>query len=184
MTYAGRVITDEHPYVALAREAIRAYLATGEIPEPPGGAGDPPATGVFVSLHETPSPGAEDGALRGCVGTIVPREPTLRREIARSAVSAAVGDPRFPPLDPDEVDGLSITVYLLGDPEEVAGVGALHPERYGVIVEGSGGRRGLLLPGIPGISTAELQVDIARRKAGIDPDEPVRLLRFSARVIH
>jgi AMMECR1 domain-containing protein len=39
-------------------------------------------------------------------------------------------------------------------------------------------RRGLLLPDLEGVDTVEYQVDIARRKAGIMPNEPIELYRF------
>jgi AmmeMemoRadiSam system protein A len=174
----------EHPFVALARRAIRRYLATGEVLDPPAEPGDPPPSGVFVSLHHPAAPGRAEGPLRGCIGTIGPREPSVRSEIARSAVSAAVADPRFPPLKPGEVDNLEVTVYLLGEPEPIDGVEDLDPDRYGVIVEGPGGQRGLLLPAIPGIASATEQVDIARRKAYLSPGDPIRLFRFEAEIIH
>jgi len=181
--YVGRVMTAEHPYIAVARSAISVYLATNEVPDPPPLDGDPPPSGVFVSLHEPAGPGQVEGALRGCIGSILPREHSVRREIARSAVAAAVSDPRFPPLQPGEVDNLDVTVYLLGDPEPIEGPDQLDPARFGVIVEGRG-RTGLLLPAIPGITTADQQIDIARRKAGLSPDDPIRLSRFSAAIIH
>ena len=53
----------------------------------------------------------------------------------------------------------------------------LDPKRYGVIVS-KGYRRGLLLPDLEGVDTAEQQVDIARRKAGIRENEDVMLQRF------
>jgi len=58
----------------------------------------------------------------------------------------------------------------------------LDPRVYGVIVEeeGSERRRGLLLPDLPGIDTAERQVDLASRKAGIPPGAKLKLLRFRA----
>ena len=40
------------------------------------------------------------------------------------------------------------------------------------------GRRGLLLPDLAGVDTAEEQIAIARRKGGIRPDERVELERF------
>jgi AMMECR1 domain-containing protein len=55
----------------------------------------------------------------------------------------------------------------------------LDPAIYGVIVEDEAGfRRGLLLPDIPGVETAEEQVEIASRKAGIPRGVPVKLSRF------
>lgn len=181
--YVGVVTIDEHPYIAVAHSAIRSYLATGTMPDPAPTPDDPPPCGVFVSLHEPAAPGAIEGPLRGCVGTIQPREPSVRSEIARAAVSAAVSDPRFPPLQPGEVENLDVTVYLLGEPEPIEGIDQLDPGHFGVIVVGSGGRTGLLLPAIPGITTAAQQVDIARRKAGLSPADPVRLSRFEAEII-
>jgi len=50
-----------------------------------------------------------------------------------------------------------------------------------VIVEHeSGYPRGLLLPNLQGIETAREQVDIAARKAGLNPKGNLKLLRFRA----
>lgn len=65
---------------------------------------------------------------------------------------------------------------VLSEPEPSA-VEGLDPKRYGVLVE-SGGRRGLLLPDLEGVDTVEEQLEIAKRKAGIAPDEQVQILRF------
>jgi AmmeMemoRadiSam system protein A len=174
----------EHPFVDLARDAIRYYLATGEFLDPPTEPGDPPPSGVFVSLHDDAAPGQVEGPLRGCIGSVRPRQGSLRSEIVRLAVAAATSDPRFAPLKPGEVDSLDVTVYLLEDAEPVDDLDDLDPSRYGVIVDGPGGRTGLLLPAIPGIATAREQVDIARRKASISPHDPIRLSRFEAEIIH
>jgi AMMECR1 domain-containing protein len=45
----------------------------------------------------------------------------------------------------------------------------------------AGGRRGLLLPDLEGVDTVEKQIEICRMKAGISPDEPVKLYRFEVR---
>jgi AmmeMemoRadiSam system protein A len=172
----------EHPYISLARYAIRYRQETGRAISIPAEDDDPPVTGVFVSLHEPATGNRSEGALRGCIGSIEPRERTLRTEIARSAVAAAFADPRFPPLTSEEIDRLAITVYILGEPELVADESELDPKRYGVIVEG-GGRRGVLLPGIPRIDSIDTQVKIARQKAGINPSEPARLFRFTADIL-
>jgi AMMECR1 domain-containing protein len=55
----------------------------------------------------------------------------------------------------------------------------LDPAVYGVIVEDeSESHRGLLLPDIPGVETVAQQVEIAKRKAGISAETPVKLSRF------
>ena len=163
----------EHPLVRLARDALRHFLATGDVPTPPG---SPPDGGVFVSLHDA-------NGLRGCVGSIVGEADTLEAEVARQAINAAVHDPRFPPLRMSELERLDITVDVLGVPTEVQDLSFLDPTRFGVIVEDRRGRRGLLLPAIPEITTPEAQVDIARRKARIGVDEPIRLFRFEATIL-
>ena len=173
---------DEHPYIRLARDAIRHYSQMGESLRLEAEPDDPPPSGVFVSLHEAAPPGQTEGPLRGCIGTYEPRERNIRTEIARSAVAAAFSDPRFPPLRSEEVDRLDITVYLLAEPEPIDGIADLDPARYGVIVE-SGGRRGLLLPAIPGITTADQQLAIAMNKAGIYSLDEAILYRFGATII-
>lgn len=174
---------DEHPFVRLARRAIRHYLTAGEILDPGVAPDDPPPTGVFVSLHEPPPPNADEGPLRGCVGSYYPRERTLRREIAHSAVAAAVSDPRFPPLQLEEIDSLHVTVYLLGETEPVETLDDLDPTRYGVLVEGPSGRTGLLLPALPGITTVAQQVDLVLKKASFTRYDPIKIYRFPATII-
>ena len=126
--------------------------------------------GAFVSIHK-------QGRLRGCIGTIAPTRSSLAEEIIHNAVSAATRDPRFDPIRPEELKWLEISVDVLGEPEPIDSVAELDVKRYGVIVT-NGGRRGLLLPDLEGVDTPEQQVEIARRKAGIGPDEAVLLERF------
>jgi AmmeMemoRadiSam system protein A len=154
---------------AAAREAIRARLL-GRPPEPP-----PitlPAAAVFVTLRIK-------GELRGCMGSLDPRQGDLVRETMDRALVAAFEDPRFPPLGPDELDACTIEVTVLG-PLEPARVEDLDPARYGIEVRDEAGRRAVLLPGIPGIETVAQQLAAVRRKAGIPANAPVRIRRFSA----
>jgi len=69
------------------------------------------------------------------------------------------------------------SVDVLGEAEKIKSIDELNPEIYGVIVS-KGHRRGLLLPNLEGIDTAEKQVSIALRKAGIYPEEKYQLERF------
>ena len=158
--------------VALARKTIVQYVRTGGLPDPPDPLPPEMSTraGVFVSLKK-------NGELRGCMGTAIPREENVAREVISNAVSAATRDPRFAPVQPEEADALRISVDVLSNPEPVADLGSLDPRRYGVIVR-SGHRTGLLLPDLEGIDSADLQISIARRKAGIGENEPAEILRF------
>ncbi len=132
--------------------------------------------GVFVSLKK-------DGHLRGCIGTFLPTQDNIALEIIENAVSAATRDPRFPPVTIDEVEKIDISVDILSPPEEVKDISQLDPQKYGVIVS-SGFKKGLLLPNLEGVDTAKDQVDIARRKAGIYPEEKVQLSRFEVKRYH
>jgi len=164
-----------HPLVQLAHEAIEAYVRRRQRLQPPAELTPEmqERAGVFVSLHK-------HGGLRGCIGTFEPTQPNVAQEIIRNAISSATQDPRFSPVQPNELADLEISVDVLSPPEPVQSMAELDPKRYGVIVE-CGWRRGLLLPDLEGVDTVEYQVDIARRKAGIGRDEPVQLSRFSVR---
>ena len=163
----------EDPYVRLARAAVEAYVKDRRVAEAPERLPEEMArqrAGTFVSIHK-------DGKLRGCIGTFLPTKENIAQEIIHNAVSAAVRDPRFDPIRPEELKWLEISVDVLSAPEPVRGPEELDVRRYGVIVR-SGSRRGLLLPDLDGVDTVEEQVAIARRKAGIREGEPVELERF------
>jgi len=71
-------------------------------------------------------------------------------------------------------------VDILTEPRPVRSRRQLNARRYGVIVE-AGDRKGLLLPDLEGVSSTKEQIDICRQKAGIAPDEPVKLYRFEVK---
>lgn len=165
----------EESLPALARRAVEFFVMDGSYIKPPGETSDlmRARAACFVSLKTL------DGELRGCIGTIEPAQATLAEEIIANAINAATRDPRFSPVAPKELFNLCYSVDVLSATEP-AKMEDLNPAIYGVIVEDEAGlRRGLLLPALEGINTAEQQVEIAARKAGILPKTPVRLLRFS-----
>lgn len=164
----------EDPFVRLARKTIETYVRTGEKISVPEGLPEEMYSrraGVFVSLKE-------DGRLRGCIGTIAPVRGSIAEEIIENAISAAAKDPRFHAVEPEELEHLVYSVDVLGDAEKISSPEELDVKRYGVIVS-RGYRRGLLLPDLEGVDTAEDQIEIARQKAGIPEDaEDITLERF------
>ena len=124
----------------------------------------------FVTLKK-------DGHLRGCIGTVQPVRENLASEIKHNSIAAGTQDPRFWPIQPDELPLISISVDILGEMEKISDSEGLDPERYGVVVR-HGGKVGLLLPHLEGVDTVEHQLEIARQKAGIWPEEEVELWRF------
>ena len=158
----------------LARKAVEAYVDLGEIAK---SVDDHPylqqRAACFVSLK------TREGELRGCIGTVEPSEATLGEEIVNNAIGAATRDPRFLPVQFDELERLRYSVDVLSPPEPT-GIAGLNPRVFGVIVEDEGGlRRGLLLPDIDGVDTVAQQVDIAASKAGIPRGSPLTFLRFT-----
>ena len=163
----------EDPYVALARKSLEQYILTREeitIPDSLPEEMTRERAGIFVSIHE-------HGRLRGCIGTIQPATECIAREIISNAISASTRDPRFDPIEPDELPWLEIHVDVLGKPEKIRSMEELDVRRYGVIVT-KGFKRGLLLPDLDGVDTVEQQVSIAKRKAGISPKEDAEMERF------
>jgi len=163
-----------HPLVRLAKRSVESYVRKGKVvpvkrltPEMKLKAG------VFVSIHK-------GGELRGCIGTIEPQRNNVAEEIIANAISSAIRDPRFYPVTADELKELEYSVDVLTEPKPVKSRKRLDARRYGVIVE-AGGRRGLLLPDLEGVNSASEQIDICRQKAGIPPDEPVKLYRFEVK---
>lgn len=159
---------------ALARKAVETFVRSGKRLSVPADASELLWTraACFVSIKTA------GGDLRGCIGTVEPSRENLGEEIVANAISAATRDPRFDPVSASELEGLRYSVDILSAPEP-ATMATLDPAVYGVIVEDeSGDRRGLLLPAIAGVDTVALQVEIASRKAGIEPGEQVKLSRF------
>jgi AmmeMemoRadiSam system protein A len=127
--------------LSIAREAIRARLApgtrTGAPPTPPEEGWLAMPAAAFVTLRRGES-------LRGCIGHLE-RDRSLPDVVAYAAVSAALEDPRFPPVTAAELTLLSIEISVLGPMEPVCDPATIEVGRHGLVVH-SGVRRGLLLP--------------------------------------
>jgi AmmeMemoRadiSam system protein A len=163
-----------HPYVQLARVTVSRLLRGKPLPK----SGVEIASGewnveraCFVSIKTL------RGALRGCIGTILPTQPSLDCEIIANAVAASTRDPRFPPMTATELDNVTFSVDVLSLPEPVADRSGLDPAVWGVIVT-KGWQRGVLLPDLEGVDTVEQQLDIAAQKAGIRSLDGATLERF------
>lgn len=110
------------------------------------------------------------GRLRGCVGNLEASRP-LAWSVAAAAVSAALHDDRFGPVDETELPGLEIEVSVLGPTVAMPDPRLFRPGIDGVVVE-RGMARGLLLPEVAtmhGLDTLGM-LEGACRKAGLPPD--------------
>lgn len=160
---------------AIGRAAIETYLRERRVIDPPDTVSPElqRPSAAFVTLRK-------HGELRGCMGSVVPTEASAAREIIRYAIASAMRDPRFDPVDLDEVPELTVTAQLLDPPEPIASMDELDPGVYGLIAR-SGDRQGLLLPGIEGIETPDEQLAAVCQKAGINRLGPLTLERFRTR---
>jgi len=124
--------------------------------------------GAFVTINRrgvTP----EQGRLRGCIGSIIGREP-LVDTVVHAATSAA-HDPRFPPLEADELPRMSLEISVLSPLRRVPGPEAIVLGRDGVILEKSG-HSAVYLPQVAtetGWDRATLLSHLSV-KAGLSPD--------------
>lgn len=99
----------------LARKSLKNASASVSLPEV--AAQDVPPKlaekkACFVTL-------TKGGALRGCIGHLTAMEP-LYQAVLDNARNAAVRDPRFPPVQPNEVDQLKIEISVLTEPQPLA----------------------------------------------------------------
>jgi uncharacterized protein (TIGR00296 family) len=138
--------------VKLAREAVAKYILNDITISPPE-----PITarlaeksGVFVTLEKIVG---QAKSLRGCIGYPLPAMPLLNATID-SAISAAINDPRFPPLAASELGDVVFEVSILTPPVLLH---AKDPKEYpklikvgrdGLVIE-KGYYKGLLLPQVP-----------------------------------
>jgi len=124
--------------VELARRAIEGFLLSNRKVPPPN---DLPVMfeeprGVFVTLNS--------GVLRGCIGYPYPTM-KLKDAIIDAAISAAVYDYRFPPVNVSELETITIELTILTQPERIHSADEITVGKHGLIVK-KGVHQGLLLP--------------------------------------
>jgi AmmeMemoRadiSam system protein B/AmmeMemoRadiSam system protein A len=127
--------------LALARTTIAEYLETEIIPDYE--TDDPLLSrraGAFVTLKQR-------GELRGCIGHTRADLP-LYQVVQQTAVSAATGDPRFPPLTPEDLDQVTVEISILSPFRRATDVEQVEVGTHGLMIF-KGQNRGLLLPQVP-----------------------------------
>jgi AmmeMemoRadiSam system protein A len=164
-----------HPLVKLAKESVETYIKENKIIDPPENLSPEmnEKAGVFVCIKK-------HGKLRGCIGTYNPCCENVAFETIRNAISAATRDPRFSRVSQNELKDLEYSVDILSPPQKVTNLTELNPKKYGIIIV-SGNKRGLLLPDLEGVNTVEEQLNIAKMKASITPEEDFEIYKFEVK---
>ncbi|MCE5334905.1 MAG: AmmeMemoRadiSam system protein B [Desulfobacteraceae bacterium] len=93
--------------------------------------------GAFVTINKK-------GQLRGCIGQVVATQP-LADSVAEMAEAAALHDPRFSPLRPDELPDITIEISVLTPFEKMQSPDEIVIGKHGLIIR-RGISSGLLLP--------------------------------------
>jgi AmmeMemoRadiSam system protein B/AmmeMemoRadiSam system protein A len=136
---------------------------------------------AFVTLTEA-------GDLRGCIGHVQADVP-LSTCVCQVAVLAALRDPRFRRVEPDELDKISIEISVLTPLEVVKDTDDIRVGRDGLVIE-RGPMRGLLLPQVATEYgwTVEEFLQNTCRKAGLPPnawkEDNTTIYRFHAVVFN
>ncbi len=124
--------------------------------------------GTFVTI-------TKHGALRGCIGNIIPRD-SIIESVRRNALNAAFHDYRFSPLRKDELRDIRFEVSILTLPERLDYHGAddliskLKPGVHGVII-GTGRASATFLPQVwKQLPEPEEFLSRLCRKAGLPMD--------------
>ncbi len=176
--------------VKAARAAIDSHLSGSEsAPSARVSSGLKEQRGVFVTLLDY----INGDGLRGCIGIPFPTRPLID-QVRVAAVEAATSDPRFEPIDLEELKSQIIveaTVLSAMEPIWVRNPLDLRENilvgRDGIVVEGMGGH-GLLLPQVAGDEGFDSEEFLSQccLKAGLPPDAwlsgDVHVSRFQGQV--
>ena len=154
----------------LARQTLETVVRTGRMPTvpPEDFAGHlSEKRGCFVTL-------TRGGHLRGCIGHIFAQE-ALYRAVMDNARAAALEDPRFPAVTPDELSSIHIEISVLSEPKPLEFsspedlLARLVPGRDGVVLK-MGWRRSTFLPQVwEQLPDKEMFLNHLAQKAGAYP---------------
>lgn len=161
------------------REALERDLAGAELPAPPPFPRLAETGSCFVTLKEA-------GELRGCIGNIEAFEP-LGENLLRNAINASQSDPRFPPLEAEELPFILIELSILTPASPIASAEEFRIGQDGIILR-LGGRGAVFLPQVAPEQhwDRETTLRYLSRKAGLPEDAwrrpEARLFTFQAEV--
>lgn len=137
--------------------------------------------GAFVTLKIR-------GELRGCIGQIIPSSKPLWQVVSSVAVSACVEDPRFPPVNKDELEKLEYEISVLSAPKRIDDWQKIEMGKHGVIIK-QGYQSGVFLPQVATETGWDLETflsELCSQKAGLHPkcykDKAVEIQIFTAQV--
>lgn len=171
---------EQNELLRIGREAIAAHCMNLPLPETAiASARLKENRGAFVTLHD------KSKCLRGCIGTFMANKP-LYETIREMAVQAAFHDPRFLPLEEEELKEIHIEISVLSPLKEVKDVDEIEVGRHGIYII-KGMHCGTLLPQVAIEYSWDRNTFLEHTcmKAGLPPDgwkKDATILIYSAQV--
>ena len=135
---------DKKKLLEISRSTLETYLASGEIQEVVPGSLSAilrEKAGAFVSLYK-------HGQLRGCIGNFQPDDP-LYQVVQQMTLAAATRDTRFYPVDPVELEHISIEISVLTPLRKIESIDEFQLGRHGIYMK-KDGKSGTYLPQVAG----------------------------------
>jgi len=129
---------DKETLLHIARTTIE-YKVKGETP-PPFKVDSPilkEKRGAFVTIRK-------QGRLRGCIGYIEAIKP-LYITIQEMAEAAALNDPRFPPVSPEELSSVDLEISVLTPLRRIKDINEIQIGKHGILLK-KGMHQGVFLP--------------------------------------
>ena len=158
---------DRNDLLALARRTIESKVYHTPYEQPDSDAFSDTLRsrcGAFVTLHEK-------GQLRGCIGHLIGDYP-LYKMVEEMAISAAMHDPRFYPVAPEELAMLDIEISVLSPMHKIADTTEIVLGKHGILIQ-QGHNSGVFLPQVAtetGWTLDEYLGHCSRDKAGLPWD--------------
>ena len=171
---------EQNELLRIAREAISACFKESSLPEPTIKSRRlNESRGAFVTLHD------KNHCLRGCIGSFM-ADKSLFMTIREMAVQAAFHDPRFSPLEEEELKDIHIEISVLSPLKEIKDVGEIEVGKHGIYIT-NGFHCGTLLPQVAVECCWDRRTFLEHTcmKAGLPPDgwkRDARILTYSAQV--
>ena len=138
----------------------------------------------FVTLEKK-------GQLRGCIGMLEATRPLIE-DIAENAYSAAFRDPRFPPVDENELQQMDIHLSILSPSEPISFtseqdlISQIRPGIDGLILQ-EGTKSGTFLPSVwESLSKPEQFLKHLKQKARLPTDywsDTLKIFRYTTEYI-
>ncbi len=175
-------IEEQKELLKLSRKTLEAYLKKGVIPDyKTDNKNLLRKAGAFVTLNK-------ESMLRGCIGNFISNEP-LYKNIQAMSIAAAVEDPRFRHVTPDELSHIEIEISVLSELEPVKSLDEIEVGKHGLYVT-KGYYRGVLLPQVATEYGWDRDTFLSETcmKAGLPENEwkkpGIKIEKFSAQVFN